>query len=194
MFQKIKKVFFSGSFLIVLSLLLCAGLIGGAFAYKTNKANALGLTHVFSGRINMITICCNGLNVIIGSKNYIFTVGSRLYLWYNLTPGQCVMGDALPVGVCLSPIAWPPCSIPIPATGGTINMVGTTLTGPKSGMCGGISGGGGSGISGGDTGGDNGGGIDESGSSGGDDLGGAPAGSNPVGVGKNGENTLPEIE
>lgn len=128
-------------FLLSFSLILSASMIAGAFVYKTRIVNATigsnGML-IFGGRIQMMQLCCNGLRLQIGppvEADVIFTWPiSQLYMWWNLTMGQCVLGDAYPFGVCVSPFSWPPCTRS-ETVDGTIRQVGTTLTGPLSGTC-----------------------------------------------------------
>ena len=147
MFSKIKKIFISNAFFVIFSLFLSVGMITGSFVYKT-RAATMGTNgeYIFGGLIQNIKVCCNGLKVTVGPPNsgtFMFTSGSMLYQWYNLSVGQCVLGDAYIGGICIKPIAWPPCTR-IERVDGTIRYVGTTLQGPPSGTCGGTSSSGGS--------------------------------------------------
>ena len=111
MFAKIKKTVVTKTFLIIFSLVLSIGMISGSYVYKTKAATICsnGL-YCFGGEITQIKVCCNGLKVTVKKGpfggDYMFTVGSMLYMWYNLTPGQCVTGDAWIGGVCKIPTAW----------------------------------------------------------------------------------------
>lgn len=142
MFTKIKKISFPKTIFILLSLFLSVSMVMGAFTYKTNKVNGYTTTttgmYAFAGKIESIQICCNGLKIKVGDPSggeFMFTTGSMLYAWYNPTIGQCVMGDAYPIAVCINPYSWPPCYSTTGSPDGTIRMMGTTLTGPQSGTC-----------------------------------------------------------
>jgi len=141
MFKKIKKILFSKTVFIALSLVLSTGMIVIAFIYKTNKVNGYAFSEngilLFGGKIKSIEVCCNGLKMEIDKPldgKFLFTAGSMLYMWYNPTIGQCVLGEAFPVGVCFKPLSWPPCTSS-ETLDGTILSMGTTLTGPESGTC-----------------------------------------------------------
>jgi uncharacterized membrane protein YgcG len=170
MFSKIKKTVSSNVFLIFFSTFVSIGMIMGSFVYKTRAATmgAHGL-YIFGGKIQDIELCCNGLKLEIGGPRdgtFIFSWGlSQLFMWYNISNDQCVLGDAYPFGVCIKPASWPPCSDE-EKVDGTIRQMGTTLEEPQN-MCEGQSGGGTGG--GGMTGG---GGFDTGTGSGGGDTGG----------------------
>jgi uncharacterized membrane protein YgcG len=171
MFQKIKKIVVSKTFLVFFSIIASVGMITGSFVYKT-KAATMGShgLYIFGGMINDIELCCNGLKLEIGnprSGTFMFTPGlSKLYMWYNISTDQCVLGDAYPFGVCIKPASWPPCSDE-EEVDGTIRQMGTTLEGPMEGSCEDSGGGGG----GGGTGGGSGGASSGGGSSGGESSG-----------------------
>ncbi len=139
---KIKKIFFSKKFPIILSLIVGTGLIALVFIYNLNNVYGYVTTEsgmrVFGGKVTDVTICCNGLKLKVGDKDtFLLTATSDVRMWYNPTKGQCVIGDSYPGGVCLKPkdFCFPTGGI----TDGTIRMIGTTLTGPPSGTCGGSS-------------------------------------------------------
>ncbi len=141
MFSKIKKIFSSKITLVFLSLVVSLGIITGAFLYKTNRVGAYCTTSqgtlCFGGPIRSVYVCCNGLKITVGGPRegtFLFTAGSKLYMWYNLTAGQCVLGDAWHGGVCLKPTSWPPCT-DVERVDGIIRYVGTTLSGPAAGTC-----------------------------------------------------------
>lgn len=140
MFEKIKKTAKTKTFLILLALIFCAGMIGGAFVHKTRAATAtMGAFgyYIIGGLINDIEVCCNGLKLEIGEPRggtYLFEWGvSKLYMWYNISQNQCALGDATPGGVCIKPASWPPCEDEEDVDG-TIRYIGTTLETP-TGMC-----------------------------------------------------------
>jgi len=141
MFEKTKKIWFPNTVFILLSLILSVSTILGAFIYKTYKVNGYATsekgTLLFGGKINSIDVCCNGLKMEIDKPldgKFLFTVGSMLYMWYNPTIGQCVLGESTSSGICYKPNSWPPC-YSSETLDGTIISMGTTLTGPESGTC-----------------------------------------------------------
>jgi len=148
---KIKKILFSKTLVIVFSLVVSAGLVAGAFIYKTNGVYGYntsdGGMRLFGGKISAIKLCCNGLKITIDKPldgKFMFGGGSTLYAWYNLSQNQCVTGDAYPYGECIIITTWPPCDDEEDADG-TIRNIGTTLSEPKQGTCEANSGGGGGG-------------------------------------------------
>jgi len=147
MFQKIKKTATSKTFLISMALIMSIGMVTGSFVYKT-KAATMGShgLYIFGGKINDIEYCCNGLKLEIGGPRdgtFMFSPPlSRLYMWYNISNDQCVLGDAYPFGVCIKPASWPPCSDE-EEVDGTIRQMGTTLEEPQNACEGQASGGGG---------------------------------------------------
>jgi hypothetical protein len=170
MISRIKKIFLSKASLVILSVFVSLALVSGAFIYRVNQANGYCVgengMYCFGGLIKEVKVCCNGLKLKIGQPRdgtFMFMPGlSHLYMWWNLSKGQCVLGDAYPVGICLKIACWPPCTCE-ETVDGTIRNIGTTADGPMEGSCedsgggGGSTGGGGAG-GGGDTGGGGGGG------------------------------------
>ncbi|MFA5830277.1 MAG: hypothetical protein WC878_00430 [Candidatus Paceibacterota bacterium] len=141
MFAKIKKILLSKTALIVFSLVISLGLVAGSFIYKVQKAQGYCVTPFgflcFGGTITSMEICCNGLKLTVSPPrdgDFLLTIGSMVYMWWNPTMGQCVMGDAYMGGVCVNPFSWPPCSRS-ENVDGIIRQIGTTLLGPPPGTC-----------------------------------------------------------
>lgn len=141
--EKIKKTSTSKTFLIILSLFAVLAMISVAYIYKANKVNGYVQTETgmlaFFGKITETEACCNGLKITIDSSSkgggtFMYSSGSMLYMWFNLSSGQCVEGDATSGGVCVKPNTYPPCEEEEDVDG-TIRMIGTTLSGPAQGMC-----------------------------------------------------------
>jgi hypothetical protein len=101
------------------------------------KTQAFSFGLPFGGPITRIQYdCCNGIIVTVnnynlfptssGPKDLLFTPGgSRLFANYQInTPGVCVKGDAVPVGLCV--LADAECE-GTSRLDGTIMIVGTTL-------------------------------------------------------------------
>lgn len=151
MIEKNKKIARTKIFLISFSLLIGAGLIGGALVYSTIAATMCshGL-YCVGGKVNKVdrTRCCNGWKVEVGDPRggtYMFTPGfSKLYMWNRLEQDEWVLGDAYPFGVCVLVASWPPCS-DTENVDGTIRQLGTSAINGGGGGGGGFGGGGASG-------------------------------------------------
>lgn len=132
MFSRIKKIIFSKTFIVAFSLLLSISMITGSYLYKVKRTNAYCITQngmiCFGGQVTFLELCCNGIKLYVGTETYMWIITTRLYMWWNPTMGQCVLGDAYISGVCLTPLSWPPCS-GSSYTLGTIRQMGTTLSG-----------------------------------------------------------------
>ena len=91
----------------------------------------LAQQHLIGGQIQKVTICCNGLEIKVGSPNggtFLFVPKvSTLYPFYNIfTKGVWVLGTAYGKTVCLNVVATIPCTKSTLVTGGIINIIGTS--------------------------------------------------------------------
>ncbi|MCX6735692.1 MAG: hypothetical protein NTZ13_01255 [Candidatus Parcubacteria bacterium] len=139
MLTKIKKIFLSRTATILFSFFIGLSIIVGSFIYKVNRVNGYCTTdsgrYCFAGKIKKIKVCCNGLKIEVDKPldgTFMFTSSSKLYMWWNLSQGQCVMGDADPGGTCILIESY--CEEE-EEVDGTIRMIGTTLKGPAKGTC-----------------------------------------------------------
>ncbi len=108
--------------LLILIILCVAALL---FFFNNSEAHAQEIGFPFGGRIIAVTPCINGLMVILGPPTpmrLMYPIGAVSFPYGPpRTPGQWILGKAVPGGVCTLGIF-----IHIP-TAGTILFQGSSL-------------------------------------------------------------------
>ncbi len=138
MTEKIKKIAASKTFFFVFAFIIGFASVSGAFVYKTKKAEGYCTTtgglYCFAGTITQVKYCCNGVKIKVSEPRdgtFLLTASSKVYMWWNVTKDQCVMGDANPGGVC----KYGAKCAQTDQVDGIIRQIGTTLKGPPKGTC-----------------------------------------------------------
>lgn len=129
--KKIETIIF---FIFLIAL---AGLVFGG--YFVNKAQAQIGQIPFGGRIVKVTPCLVSENIMIthvpaaGSPVVMYQPGlSRLYSYFQLTPGNWMLGNTMGMTTCLQLVPFPPFVISL-GTYPLISIVGTSGTGMTAG-------------------------------------------------------------